>query len=60
MDSKLRDHTDAAQEIAHTAAEAAAVEAKDDPSLPERWRRAPRGSQECRKVIFCKRALRVL
>jgi hypothetical protein len=36
------------------------MEAQADPSLPERWRRAPRGSQEWRKAIFFAQALRVL
>jgi hypothetical protein len=35
-------------------------EAEADPSLPERWRRAPRGSQEWRKAIFYVQGLRVL
>jgi hypothetical protein len=35
-------------------------EAQADPSSPERWRRAPRGSLEWRKAIFYAQALRVL
>jgi hypothetical protein len=35
-------------------------EAEADPSLPERWRQAPRGSQEWRKAIFFEQAIWVL
>jgi hypothetical protein len=35
-------------------------EAHTDPTLPERWREAPEGSQERRKAIFYEQALRVL
>ncbi len=38
----------------------ALVEGEDDPGLLEKWRRAPRGSQEWRKAIFYEQALRVL
>jgi hypothetical protein len=36
------------------------MEARDDPSLSERWRNAPRHSQEWRKAIFYEQALRVV
>jgi hypothetical protein len=36
------------------------MEARDDPSLSERWRNAPRHNQEWRKVIFYEQALRVV
>ena len=36
------------------------MEANEDPSLPERWSRAPQGSQEWRKAIIYRQALTVL
>jgi len=38
----------------------ALVESGQDPVLLQKWRRAPRGSQEWRKAIFYEQALRVL
>jgi hypothetical protein len=36
------------------------MEARDDPSLSGRWRRAPSHNQEWRKAIFYEQALRVV
>ena len=38
----------------------ALVESGQDPVLLQKWRRAPRGSQEWRNLIFYEQALRVL
>jgi hypothetical protein len=35
-------------------------EAREDPTLLDRWRRAPKGSVEWRSLIFYEQALRVL
>jgi hypothetical protein len=36
------------------------TEARDDPSLSERWRNAPRHGRKWRKAIFYEQALRVV
>ncbi len=38
----------------------ALMEAREDLTRLQKWRRAPRGSQEWRKAIFYEQALRVL